>query len=113
MAVLSRRIFLSVSAGLVAVLCANLALSQVAQPPPGRRVALSGYDPVAYFADGRPKKGSTAYWFPFDDAVYLFSSEKHRAMFAADPSVTPRNTRASARRGCRRATRPSPTPRPG
>jgi len=54
-------------------------------PPAGRRLALSGYDPVAYFTNGHPTKGSEAFWFAFDDAVYLFQSAAHRDMFAADP----------------------------
>jgi hypothetical protein len=53
--------------------------------PVGRRIAISGYDPVAYFTEGQPQKGSEAFWFPFDDAVYLFKSTEHRAQFAADP----------------------------
>jgi YHS domain-containing protein len=53
--------------------------------PEGRRIALSGYDPVAYFEDGGPAKGSREFWFSFDDAVYFFRSEKHRALFASDP----------------------------
>ncbi|HEY4645828.1 MAG TPA: YHS domain-containing (seleno)protein, partial [Steroidobacteraceae bacterium] len=40
---------------------------------------------VSYFARGRPEKGSGEFWFAFDDAVYLFSSAKHRALFTADP----------------------------
>jgi hypothetical protein len=54
-------------------------------PPAGRRVALRGYDPVAYFVDGAPARGSRAFWYSFDDAVYLFRSSDHRARFAADP----------------------------
>ena len=49
------------------------------------RVALKGYDPVAYFTDGHPVKGSSAFSFPFDDAVYYFASAEHQKMFAADP----------------------------
>lgn len=58
----------------------------LANPPPaGRRIALRGYDPVAYFTDGGPAKGSPEFWFAFDDVVYLFRSAEHRAKFAADP----------------------------
>lgn len=53
--------------------------------PAGRRISLSGYDPVAYFVDGKPAKGSRSFWYSFDDVVYLFRSSEHRAMFAADP----------------------------
>jgi YHS domain-containing protein len=49
------------------------------------RVALKGYDPVAYFVDGHPVKGSSAFSFQFDDAVYHFASAEHQKMFAADP----------------------------
>jgi len=54
-------------------------------PPAGRRIALRGYDPVAYFADGRPVKGTPEFWYAFDDVVYLFRSAGHREKFAADP----------------------------
>jgi hypothetical protein len=54
-------------------------------PPAGRRIALSGYDPVAYFVDGQPAKGSPEFWYAFDDVVYLFRSAQHRETFAADP----------------------------
>ena len=46
---------------------------------------MSGYDPVAYFEDGKPAKGSREFWYSFDDVVYLFRSAEHRAKFAADP----------------------------
>src|SRR6185369_8898584 len=36
-------------------------------PPEGRRIALRGYDPVAYFADGQPARGSREHWYAFDD----------------------------------------------
>ena len=56
-----------------------------ANPPEGRRIALSGYDPVSYFEDGQPAKGSREFWYAFDDVIYLFRSREHRERFAADP----------------------------
>jgi len=56
-----------------------------AGPPAGRRIALSGYDPVAYFEGGQPAKGSREFWYGFDDVIYVFRSAEHRAKFAADP----------------------------
>ena len=38
-------------------------------------------------ADGQPQKGSEAFWFAFDDAVYLFKSTEHRARFIAAPEI--------------------------
>jgi YHS domain-containing protein len=49
------------------------------------RIALSGYDPVSYFKPGHPEKGSAEFTYSFEDARYLFTSEEHRTMFAADP----------------------------
>jgi hypothetical protein len=82
---LSRRALLLASASAAAVLvCAGIDRAS-ASPPAGRRIALSGYDPVSYFVDGGPQKGAETYWFAFDDAVYLFRSAEHRDLFAADP----------------------------
>ena len=50
-----------------------------------KRVALSGYDPVSYFTDGRPEKGSAEYSAAFDDATYWFKNAEHRATFVGDP----------------------------
>ena len=61
------------------------ARSSAADPPSGRRVALRGYDPVSYFEEGKPAKGSERYRYEFDDAVYQFRSAEHRAKFAATP----------------------------
>jgi YHS domain-containing protein len=56
-----------------------------AEAAPEKRVALSGYDPVAYFTEGHPEKGLAEYSAAFDDATYWFKSAEHRAMFVADP----------------------------
>jgi hypothetical protein len=59
--------------------------AQGAKPASGERVALNGYDPVAYFTDGRPAKGSPEFFASFDGTSYLFKNAEHRAMFVADP----------------------------
>ena len=56
-----------------------------ASPDPDRRIALKGYDPVAYFTEGRPEKGLPEFSAEFDDAIYWFKSPEHRAMFLGDP----------------------------
>jgi hypothetical protein len=81
----SRRALLLATASAAAVLAGAELDPALASPPAGRRIALSGHDPVSYFVDGGPQKGIEAHWFAFDDAVYLFRSAEHRAMFAADP----------------------------
>jgi hypothetical protein len=82
---LPRRVFLLAAVSAAAIVLSAELNTADASPPAGRRIALSGYDPVSYFADGGPQKGVDAHWFAFDDAVYLFRSAEHRAMFVADP----------------------------
>lgn len=49
------------------------------------RIVLQGYDPVAYFTDGKPLKGDPQHSYDFDEGRYYFASAQHREMFAADP----------------------------
>ena len=46
---------------------------------------LSGYDPVAYFTDGKPVRGSGFHVTVFKGATYAFASEKHKEAFEANP----------------------------
>ena len=83
---LSRRFFVTAVLPVLAIVIGGgLCAAENALTVPGKRIALAGHDPVSYFVRGRPEKGSREYWFAFDDAVYLFSSAKHRALFVADP----------------------------
>lgn len=82
--IISRRILL-LSAAAFSVAAPAPALANEAGPPEGRRVGLKGYDPVAYFEDGQPAKGSREFWYGFDDVIYIFRSAAHRAKFVADP----------------------------
>jgi YHS domain-containing protein len=50
-----------------------------------RPAALKGHDPVAYFVEGKPVKGTASLAHDFDDSRYLFSKPKHRELFAANP----------------------------
>lgn len=49
-------------------------------------LAIKGYDPVAYFEDGRPVKGDAAYEYQWRGATYRFSSAAHRDAFKQDPA---------------------------
>ena len=48
-------------------------------------LALSGYDPVAYFTDGRPVAGRREYELEWDGATWRFASAEHRDLFRAEP----------------------------
>ncbi len=49
------------------------------------KLAVSGYDPVAYFVDGRPVEGSPAFVSEYMGATWRFASADHKAAFDADP----------------------------
>lgn len=49
-------------------------------------VALQGYDPVAYFTDAKPVKGTAAHVMAYGGATYHFASVAHRDAFAANPA---------------------------
>lgn len=48
-------------------------------------VAIKGYDPVAYFDEGRPVKGKEEYSVEWNGAKWLFASEEHLELFTKDP----------------------------
>lgn len=49
-------------------------------------VALSGYDPVAFFTDKKPVNGNFQITAKHRGATYFFASEEHKAMFAKNPN---------------------------
>ncbi len=49
-------------------------------------LALQGYDPVAYFEQGGPKKGSGKLVSSWNGVDWRFSSEENKALFDADPA---------------------------
>ncbi len=50
-------------------------------------LAIRGYDPVAYFTDGRPVEGDPALALEHDGAIWYFASAEHRDLFVADPQA--------------------------
>jgi len=47
---------------------------------------ISGYDPVAYFTDGKPVRGSGYHVAVQDGVTYVFASADHKKLFIANPS---------------------------
>lgn len=70
---------------IVLVLIPNAAGFAQGNPAAPPRVVLTGHDPVAYFTDGRPVKGSPQFSVDWDEGRYHFASARHRDMFAAEP----------------------------
>ena len=48
-------------------------------------VAISGYDPVAYFVQSKPVEGKADLAVTYRDARFLFASEENRKAFEANP----------------------------
>ena len=46
---------------------------------------ISGYDAVAYFTEGKPRRGNGHYAAEFDGVTYLFASEDNKKKFEANP----------------------------
>jgi len=52
----------------------------------GSGVAIQGYDPVAFFTDNRPLKGSPQFQSEYRGATYYFVSGEHKATFDKEPA---------------------------
>ncbi len=48
-------------------------------------VIIEGYDPVAYFTDNKPVKGSAQFTAKYEGATYRFASAAHKELFDKEP----------------------------
>lgn len=78
----TRRTILEV-AGALAATTPLQALAQAPSAPP--RLALKGYDPVAYFTAAAPTPGRPEFELLHDGVLYRFASAQNRDLFKADP----------------------------
>jgi YHS domain-containing protein len=51
----------------------------------GHGLAVQGYDPVAFFTDQKPVKGSADFQSTYHGGSYWFISAEHKALFDANP----------------------------
>jgi len=49
-------------------------------------LGIKGYDPVAYFEEGKPQRGDANITAEYDGVTYRFASEDHLKKFQQDPS---------------------------
>lgn len=49
------------------------------------KIAVGGYDPVAFFTDSRPMHGSSSFTSTYQGATYFFASEEHKTLFDGNP----------------------------
>jgi len=72
-------------AGIVLAAClvaGGAIAADVSHSTPG----LGGYDPVAYFTDGKPTRGSGYHVAVYDGVTYAFATAQHKKQFLADPT---------------------------
>lgn len=72
-----------VGVSLILLSLAAVCSAAYAQPEPP--LALKGYDPVSYFVEPRPVKGSPVITYDHEGLRYQFSSARNRDAFHASP----------------------------
>ncbi len=88
----SRRAVLGyVAVGLIAVAVAGVSAFPTSRTFPAYNVdadnlAIHGYDPVAYFTEGRPMKGKQEFSHLWQDARWIFASSGNRDLFKTNPN---------------------------
>ncbi|TYC52072.1 YHS domain-containing protein [Rhodobacterales bacterium] len=65
----------------------GLARPQVFVPDPISGYAIGGHDPVSYFVDGFPRKGSRDHEYRWGGADWVFVNEGNMAAFKRDPEA--------------------------
>lgn len=76
-----RRVFSLMAFGAALPLVATIGPATARDVP----LAIKGYDPVAYFTDGKPVLGLAEFEYEWDELRYRFHSAAHRDLFKADP----------------------------
>jgi hypothetical protein len=51
------------------------------------KLALDGYDPVAYFKTGKPQKGNPTHGLSWNGATWHFASAENKSAFEAGPAA--------------------------
>ena len=85
----SQRSRLLLAAGLTAGVLLSVASAAAAVDPVNKNrsgVALKGYDPVAYFEERKPVRGSAQFSHEWMGARWQFASAENRDTFAASPN---------------------------
>lgn len=82
---LARRTFLATSFSLTALpLLVQPAFAAKPAVYAENGIAINGFDPVAYFIDGKPLKGDAAFASDWQGAKLLFASAANKALYDAD-----------------------------
>ena len=71
--------------GALAAMCATAGDPQTTAGIGPQKVAIQGYDTVAYFTEGQPMKGKPEFSYSWNDAQWYFLNADQRKLFIADP----------------------------
>ena len=74
---------LRLSGPLVAILYATVLVPTARSDEP--KLSISGYDPVAYFTDGKPVQGKSEFEYLWHKLRWRFADGTHRELFVKDP----------------------------
>ena len=80
-------LFFSLAAGIFAPQAIKAATDSQLTVNPDTGLAISGFDPVSYFTDGKAKFGRSEIELNKDGAVWRFSNEGNRGAFEQHPEV--------------------------
>lgn len=69
----------------VALFATTAVAGEVVNVAGASRIAVGGYDPVAFFTDGKPTPGDPGITSTHKGAIYLFASKAHKTQFEANP----------------------------
>jgi YHS domain-containing protein len=78
-------LFIRIATILCALLAAGVARAEKPVNTTFTGVAIKGYDPVAYFTESKPVKGSSDFSHEWNGAEWRFASAANRDLFKADP----------------------------
>jgi YHS domain-containing protein len=67
------------------LLSASCLAGEVVNVSGASKIAVSGYDPVAFFTDSKPVNGSPSITAEHRGATYFFANEEHKKLFTEDP----------------------------
>ena len=76
------RLFLVISL----LISSSYAFSKSLENVDSHGVGIQGYDPVAYFTDQKPVKGTAQFQSSYEGVIYYFASAEHKAAFEGAPA---------------------------
>ena len=82
---IKRRVFLTGLAATPALLTARTAFAMKPEIFARRGIAIRGYDPVAYFKQGRAVKGLSDFKMMYKGATFRFANQENLTDFSANP----------------------------